>query len=91
MQTRPDFDPARGIRRLATKALRDGRLHPDAWAAVDELVLDPDLLRAARLLRQHLQPFATFPLTPGPRELGQQRPPMPGLRLTAPTSQEHLA
>jgi hypothetical protein len=38
------------IREVATLALREGRLHPDHWAEVDDLLLDERLDEAAELL-----------------------------------------
>jgi hypothetical protein len=62
------------IREVATLALREGRLHPDHWAEVDDLLLDERLDEAAELLAQHITPEPTYPAVPGPRELAHALP-----------------
>jgi hypothetical protein len=42
------------IGEAATLALKEGRLHPDHWAKVDNLLLDERSDEAAELLTQHV-------------------------------------
>jgi hypothetical protein len=57
------------IREAATLALKEGRLHPDHWAEVDDLLLDGRSGEADQLLAQHITPEPSYPAVPGPREL----------------------
>ena len=57
------------IRATATAALKEGRLHPDRWAEVDDLVLDERLAEAADLLAQHITLESAYSAVLGPREL----------------------
>jgi hypothetical protein len=57
------------IRRAATLALKEGRLHSDHWAEADDLLLDERLSEAAELLAQHVTFEPAYPAVPGPREL----------------------
>jgi hypothetical protein len=43
----------RRILKDATAALKDGRLHPDQWAVIDDLLLDGLVVEAAAHLAQH--------------------------------------
>jgi hypothetical protein len=56
------------VRKAATAALKGGRLHPDRWAEVDDLVLDGQLIEAANLLVQHTRQVPAYPTVPGARE-----------------------
>lgn len=49
------------IRAAATAASKGGRLHPDCWAEVDDLVLDERPAEAAELLAQHITPEPALP------------------------------
>jgi hypothetical protein len=59
----------RQIREAATLALREGRLHADHWAEVDDLLLDERPDKAAELLAQHVTVEPAYPAVPGAREL----------------------
>jgi hypothetical protein len=50
-------------------ALKKGRLHPDHWAEIDNLLLDSRSAEADQLLAQHITPEPSYPAVPGPREL----------------------
>jgi hypothetical protein len=54
----------KGIRNDATAALKAGRLHPDRWAEVDDLLLDERPDQAAELLTQHIAPEPVYPAVP---------------------------
>jgi hypothetical protein len=57
------------IRDAAILALNGGRLHPDRWAEVDDLVLDERRDEASDLLAQQIRPGPAYSAVPGPREL----------------------
>jgi hypothetical protein len=70
---------ARKLIREATDALKAGRLHPDRWAEVDDLLLDGRPEEAEQLLAQHVTPAPAFSTVPGPRDAaaGDPKPSVP--------------
>jgi hypothetical protein len=55
------------LRDIATDMLKKGRLHPDHWCEVDDLLLDDRLDEAAEVMQQHITAEPAFPVVPGPR------------------------
>lgn len=55
------------IRRHADRLLAEGRLHRDAWADIDHLLLNGEVQEAAVSLELQASKEPVYPVTPGPR------------------------
>jgi len=55
-------------RRLATKALKAGRLSPDHWCEVEDLALDGRDAEAIAFLEKHQTEQEKYPLIPQGRD-----------------------
>lgn len=63
---RPGVAP-KALARHATAMLKAGRLHPDAWAKIDDMILAGEIDEATAWLELQVSPTPIYPVVPGPR------------------------
>ncbi|EHL99577.1 hypothetical protein HMPREF9946_03088 [Acetobacteraceae bacterium AT-5844] len=55
------------LRKQATTMLKAGRLHPDAWAKIDDMILAGEIDEAKEWLELQVSTTPIYPTIPGPR------------------------